>query len=201
MITARQLLENLQRANHAVQQRHQQVAGTLDEFSPSGNFKPPVPPMAKGNDPWGDDNRSKILQTVRQLIKAGNKVDWAVPGQMGHVVRVDDDAVIMKRWGKPYSKIHYALMMTADRDSKYQILMVKPGHYKVVSSDDEWNLDEQGVAEAKPQDPDTFGGMPPHEWQQKLQRLRDLAQAGPLQTVRDPRTGRTRNVPIVPKKP
>lgn len=119
----------------------------LFEFAPGGDFKPPAPPKQKGNDPWGNDDRSKILQAVGQLIKAGNKVDWKVPGQMGHVVRVSDDSVIMKRWGKPRSKIHYSLYMTDDRDDKYQIMMVKPGYYKVVSSDDSWNLEEQQLDE------------------------------------------------------
>ena len=113
------------------------------EFAPGGDFKPPVPPKQKGNDPWGNDDRSKILQAVRQLLLAGNKVDWKVPGQMGHVVKATDDSVIMKRWGKPYSKIHYSLMMRDDLDDQYQILMVKPGYYKVVSSDNSWNLEEE----------------------------------------------------------
>lgn len=114
----------------------------VKEFAPGGDFKPPVPPKEKGNDPWGNDDRSKILQAVKQLLAAGNKVDWKVPGQMGHVVRVTDDAVTMKRWGKPYSKIHYSLMMTDDRDDQYQIMMVKPGYYKVVSTDPNWQLEE-----------------------------------------------------------
>jgi hypothetical protein len=121
----------------------------LREFAPGGNFKPPAPPKKKGDDPWGNDDRSKILQSVKQLLQAGNKVDWKVPGQMGHVVRVSDDSVILKRWNRPYSKINYSLMLTDDQDDQYLIQMVKPGHYKVVSSDSEWQLEEQGVAEGQ----------------------------------------------------
>jgi hypothetical protein len=114
----------------------------LNEFAAGGDFKPPAPPKQKSNDPWGNDDRSKIIQAVGQLLKAGNKVDWKVPGQMGHVVRVSDDSVTMKRWGKPYSKIHYSLMLTDDQDDKYEIQLVKPGYYKVVTSDPDWQLDE-----------------------------------------------------------
>jgi hypothetical protein len=38
------------------------------------------------------------------------------------------------------------------------------------------------------------------DFQAKLQRLKQLVQAGPLKTVRDPLTGRTRNVPVKPKQ-
>lgn len=107
----------------------------LNEFAPGGDFKPPVPPRDKRDGPWEDDNRSKIGQSVKQLLSAGNKVDWQVPGQMGHVTRVMDDGIIMRRWGKPRSKISYFLPLMDDRDGRYQILMVRPGHYKVVSSD------------------------------------------------------------------
>lgn len=108
---------------------------SLNEFAPGGDFKPPLPPKKKGNDPWGDDNRSQIAQAVKQLLAAGNKVDWKVPGQMGHVVSITDDGVIMKRWAMPRSKMRFFLPLMADRDAKYQILMVRPGYYKVVSSD------------------------------------------------------------------
>ena len=106
----------------------------LNEFAPGGDFKPPLPPKKKGNDPWGDDKRSQIGQAVKQLIAAGNKVDWKVPGQMGHVVSVTDDGVTMKRWGMPRSMMRFFLYLSDDRDDQYQILMVRPGYYKVVSS-------------------------------------------------------------------
>ena len=130
----------------------QSVPEGLNEFAAGGDFKPPVPPKSKGNDPFGNDDRSKIVQAVRQLLKAGNKVDWKVPGQMGHVVRADDHGVVMKRWGRPYSKIHYSLHLTDDQDDQYQIMMVKPGYYKVISTDSSWNLEEQVVAEGKIKD-------------------------------------------------
>jgi hypothetical protein len=88
------------------------------------------------------DNRSKLLASVGRLFDAGNKVDWQVPGQMGHVTRVQDDGITMKKWKKPHSRMSFFLPMTDDsRDSKYTIKMVGPKHYAVVSA-------EQGVAEA-----------------------------------------------------
>jgi hypothetical protein len=135
--------------------------GDLNEFAAGGDFKPPMPPKSKGNDPFGNDDRSKIVQAVRQLLKAGNKVDWKVPGQMGHVVSASDHGVILKRWNKPYSKINYSLHLSDDQDDQYQILLVKPGHYKVVSTDTSWNLEEQGVAEgSKEKDPVWNKGTP-----------------------------------------
>ena len=123
---------------------------SLNEFAPGGDFKPPAPPKKKGDDPWGNDRRSQIGQAVKQLLAAGNKVDWKVPGQMGHVVSVTDDGVTMKRWGMPRSKMRFFLYLSDDRDDQYQILMVRPGYYKVVGSDPKWNLKEQGVAEGSP---------------------------------------------------
>ena len=88
------------------------------------------------------DNRSKLLASVGRLFDAGNKVDWQVPGQMGHVTRVQDDGITMKKWKKPHSRMSFFLPMTDDsRDSKYTIKMVGPKHYAVVSA-------EQGVVEA-----------------------------------------------------
>jgi hypothetical protein len=130
------------------------VYESLNEFAPGGDFKPPVPPKEKGNDPWGNDDRSKIVQAVRGLLKAGNKVDWKVAGQMGHVVSASDHGVIMKRWGKPYSKIHYSLHLTDDLDDKYMIKMKKPGYYVVVSTDPEWQL--ESVTEGTGQEPGEF---------------------------------------------
>ena len=102
--------------------------GSLNEFAVDG---------------FGDsgDNRSKLLATVGRLFDAGNKVDWQVPGQMGHVTRVHDDGITMKKWQMPRSKMSFFLPMRDDsRDSKYTIKMVAPKHYAVVSA-------EQGVAE------------------------------------------------------
>jgi hypothetical protein len=94
------------------------------------------------------DNRSKLLASVGRLFDAGNKVDWRVPGQMGHVTRVQDDGITMKKWKKPHSRMSFFLPMTDDsRDSKYTIKMVAPKHYAVVSSDPSWNL-EEGSEEA-----------------------------------------------------
>jgi hypothetical protein len=94
------------------------------------------------------DNRSKLLASVGRLFDAGNKVDWRVPGQMGHVTRVQDDGITMKKWKKPLSRMSFFLPMTDDsRDSKYTIKMVAPKHYAVVSSDPSWNL-EEGSEEA-----------------------------------------------------
>ena len=101
-------------------------------------------------DGFGDngDHRSKLLASVGRLFDAGNKVDWRVPGQMGHVTRVQDDGITMKKWKKPHSRMSFFLPMTDDsRDSKYTIKMVAPKHYAVVSSDPSWNL-EEGSEEA-----------------------------------------------------
>lgn len=111
------------------QQRQSGVAeGSLNEFAV---------------DSFGDsgDSRSKLLASVGRLLDGGNKVDWQVPGQMGHVTRVQDDGITMKRWKMPRSKMSFFLPMRDDsRDSKYTIKMVAPKHYAVVSA-------EQGMAE------------------------------------------------------
>lgn len=94
-------------------------------------------------DGFGDsgDSRSKLLASVGRLLDGGNKVDWQVPGQMGHVTRVQDDGITMKRWKMPHSKMSFFLPMNDDsRDSKYTIKLVAPKHYAVVSA-------EQGVEE------------------------------------------------------
>jgi hypothetical protein len=101
-------------------------------------------------DGFGDsgDHRSKLLASVGRLFDAGNKVDWQVPGQMGHVTRVQDDGITMKKWKMPHSRMSFFLPMTDDsRDSKYTIKMVAPKHYAVVSADPSWNL-EEGSEEA-----------------------------------------------------
>lgn len=89
-------------------------------------------------DGFGDssDKRSKLLASVGRLLDTGNKVDWQVPGQMGHVTRVQDDGITMKRWKMPHSKMSFFLPMNDDsRDSKYTIKMVAPKHYAVVSAE------------------------------------------------------------------
>ena len=104
------------------------VEGSLNEFAVDG---------------FGDsgDKRSKLLASVGRLLDGGNKVDWQVPGQMGHVTRVQNDGITMKRWKMPHSRMSFFLPMYDDsRDNKYTIKMVAPKHYAVVSA-------EQGVAE------------------------------------------------------
>jgi hypothetical protein len=97
--------------------------GSLNEFAVDG---------------FGDngDHRSKLLASVGRLFDAGNKVDWQVPGQMGHVTRVQDDGITMKKWKKPHSRMSFFLPMTDDsRDKNYTIKMVGPKHYAVVSAE------------------------------------------------------------------
>lgn len=111
-----------------VKEKEGVAEGSLNEFAADG---------------FGDggDNRSKLLASVGRLFDAGNKVDWQVPGQMGHVTRVQDDGITMKKWKMPRSKMSFFLPMRDDsRDSKYTIKMVGPKHYAVVSA-------EQTVAE------------------------------------------------------
>ena len=82
------------------------------------------------------DNRSKLLGTVGRLLSAGNKVDWQVPGQMGHVIQVKPDGITMKKWKQPYSRMSFFLPMYDDsRDHQYTIKMVAPKHYAVVSAE------------------------------------------------------------------
>lgn len=111
----------------------------LSEFVSGGNLKPPRPPKNSGNGPWDDEpERSEFVRMVKKLLDAGNKIDWRVPGQMGHVKSVrlgrdahDVDWVMMKRMGAPYSKILYSLNFRADMDDRYQINLVSPKHYEV----------------------------------------------------------------------
>lgn len=117
--------------------------GSLNEFEAGGNFKPPKTPKGKGRGPWDDDDRSKIVLAVGQLLDGGNKVDWLVPGQMGHVVGTRDEGVSLKRLDKPHSKITYFLPISSDaRDHRYQIKMKGPKHYVVVGADDDDALEE-----------------------------------------------------------
>ena len=130
----------------------------LNEFDAGGNFKPPKTPKGKGRGPWDDDDRSKIVLAVGQLLDGGNKVDWLVPGQMGHVVGTRDEGVSLKRLNKPHSKITYFLPISSDaRDHRYQIKMKGPKHYVVVGADDDDPL-EEGETWAKHNNP-RAGGM------------------------------------------
>jgi hypothetical protein len=96
--------------------------GSLNELAPSPGF--------------GGDKRSKLLASVGRLLDSGNKVDWQVSGQMGHVTRVQNDGITMKRWKMPRSRMTFFLPMYDDsRDSKYAIKMVSPKHYAVVSAE------------------------------------------------------------------
>jgi hypothetical protein len=122
--------KNPKLAQNVVQLLDMGMGGQLNEFAVDG---------------FGDsgDHRSKLLASVGRLFDAGNKVDWQVPGQMGHVTRVQDDGITMKKWKMPRSRMSFFLPMRDDsRDSKYTIKMVGPKHYAVVSA-------EQGVEEAK----------------------------------------------------
>lgn len=123
----------------------------INEFAPSNNFKPPKTPASKGNGPWEDDNRSQIGQAVKKLLASGNKVDWRVPGQIGHVVSVDDSYVTLKKWNQPYSKMRFALPIDADRDNKYQIVPKGEKYYTVISSDvkEEFNDDDLYLVDNK----------------------------------------------------
>jgi hypothetical protein len=95
----------------------------LNELAPSPGFD------------GSGDKRSKLLASVGRLLDDGNKVDWQVPGQMGHVVSVEDDGVTMRPWKVPYSRRTLVLIMSNDsRDHKYAIKMVAPKHYAVVSA-------------------------------------------------------------------
>lgn len=117
-------------------ERYKKVAKVVNKEDPLNEF---------AVDGFNDgDNRSKLLGTVASLFKAGNKIDWKVPGQMGHVLQVKPDGVTMKKWGSPYSKIRYFLPIYDDsRDNKYTIKMIGPKHYAVVSSDPNWQLEEE----------------------------------------------------------
>ena len=57
-----------------------------------------------------------------------------------------------------------------------------------------------GVKEAKRQ-PETFGGYDPDDFQEKLQRLKTLAGAGPLKTVYDPKQRVYKNIPTAVQPP
>ena len=61
--------------------------------------------------------------------------------------------------------------------------------------------DEQGVAEARGKDQDQFGGMHQDDFQEKLMRLKKLAQAGPMKTVYDPNKRVYKNMPTAVQPP
>ena len=59
----------------------------------------------------------------------------------------------------------------------------------------------QGVAEARGKDQDQFGGMHQDDFQEKLMRLKKLAQAGPMKTVYDPNKRVYKNMPTAVQPP
>lgn len=92
----------------------------------------------KGSEWSATEDTSKILQQIKELLEQGNKVDWTVPGAMGHVVDVLENGVVMKRWNRPTSKRRYFLpLLNNKRDDKYSIIKKAPGYYRVVSAE-EW---------------------------------------------------------------
>jgi soluble lytic murein transglycosylase-like protein len=76
------------------------------------------------------------------------------------------------------------------------------GDYTAAQSTKMASANRPSVSETRGKDQDQFGGMHQDDFQEKLIRLKQLANAGPLKTVRDPLTGHTRNVPAnsLPKK-
>jgi hypothetical protein len=62
-------------------------------------------------------------------------------------------------------------------------------------------IKEQGVAEARGKDQDQFGGMHQDDFQEKLMRLKKLAQAGPMKTVYDPNKRVYKNMPTAVQPP
>jgi len=59
----------------------------------------------------------------------------------------------------------------------------------------------EGVAEARGKDQDQFGGMHQDDFQEKLMRLKQLAQAGPMKTVYDPNKRVYKNMPTAVQPP
>jgi len=59
----------------------------------------------------------------------------------------------------------------------------------------------EGVAEARGKDQDQFGGMHQDDFQEKLMRLKKLAQAGPMKTVYDPNKRVYKNMPTAVQPP
>lgn len=80
------------------------------------------------------DGRSRLIGTIAQLLKAGKKVDFFVPGIRGHVSGIggQGDSVTLKRWNKPYSRINYSLPLDSSDDNRFALKMIKPDYYQVV---------------------------------------------------------------------
>lgn len=101
--------------------------------------------FAFDKEPSGD-NRSKLIGTIVQLLKAKKKVDFFVPGIRGHVVGTggSGDWLTMKRWNKPHSRINYSLALDASDDDRFALKMIRPDYYQVVekSTLSEEQLDE-----------------------------------------------------------
>lgn len=118
----------------------------LDEFAPGGTMKPPSTPTKK-RDPWGDDERSQLLVSIKQLLDKGAKVDSYLFGARGHITGVANDyfGFYFKKLNKPHSKSGFLRPMNGADDSDYMLRMVKPGYYQLW---DKSIADEQGVAEA-----------------------------------------------------
>jgi len=65
-----------------------------------------------------------------------------------------------------------------------------------------WPAEElEGLAEARGKDQDQFGGMHQDDFQEKLMRLKQLAQAGPMKTVYDPNKRVYKNMPTAVQPP
>ncbi len=96
----------------------------------------------KNND---GDGRSKLIGSIMQLLKAGKKVDFFVPGIRGHVVGSGGggDWLTLKRFNQPYSKKNYSLDLDSSDDDRFVLKMVRPDYYQVVEKQDL----NQGVAE------------------------------------------------------
>lgn len=94
------------------------------------------------------DGRSKLVGSIMQLLKAGKKVDFFVPGIRGHVIGSggQGDWLTLKRWNKPHSRINYSLALNASDDDRFALKMIKPDYYQVVEKD---ALNEGSAVERK----------------------------------------------------
>lgn len=123
--------------------------------------------FAVDKEPNGD-NRSRLIGTIMQLLKAKKKVDFFVPGIRGHVVGTggNGDWLTLKRWNKPYSKIKYSLALDASDDSRFILKMIRPDYYQVVQSDDltEDQLNELMFMNMSPCTKDCSGHRAGYEW-------------------------------------
>jgi predicted ribonuclease toxin of YeeF-YezG toxin-antitoxin module len=91
--------------------------------------------MPDGGGAGGDG--SLLLGTIARLLKDNNKIDFKVPGIMGHVVRTDaaNGTVIMRKWGTQNSKTNLALPLTRKNDKKFSLVLKGPKHYHVVDAE------------------------------------------------------------------